>query len=173
MKTIGIIGGGFSGTLTAVNLARFSDQPLKVVIVNTKRPFGRGTAYSTRCKSHLLNVAARNMSAFPDPPSHFVDWLRTRTEFNLLSDQELREIFAPRQVYGDIDINDDFEAMQSDGTTSKLIHAIGPLLKGDVVGNDCGARATRPSHARRTNPLESRHRRPSRRRHRVLHLTCL
>lgn len=101
MKTIAIIGGGFSGTMTAVNLARLSEHPLRVVIVNSRRPLGRGTAYGTKRSEHLLNVAARNMSALPDFPSHFVDWLRSRHEFSDTPDQELREMFAPRRVYGD------------------------------------------------------------------------
>ena len=101
MKTIAIIGGGFSGSMTAVNLSRLSDQSLRVVIVNTKRPLGRGTAYGTRRSEHLLNVAARNMSALPDLPSHFVDWLHSRSEFTDTPDEELREMFAPRRIYGD------------------------------------------------------------------------
>lgn len=101
MKTIAIIGGGFSGTMTAVNLARLCDHPLRVVIINTKRPLGRGTAYGTSRSEHLLNVAARNMSALPDLPSHFVDWLRSRSEFSNTPDAELREMFVPRRVYGD------------------------------------------------------------------------
>ncbi len=101
MKTVAIIGGGFSGTMTAVNLARLSDRPLHVVIINTKRPLGRGTAYGTNRVEHLLNVAARNMSALPDVPSHFMDWLRSRHEYSSTPEVELREMFAPRRVYGD------------------------------------------------------------------------
>ncbi len=101
MKTIAIIGGGFCGTMTAVNLARLSNYPLRVVIVNARRPLGRGTAYGTDRGEHLLNVAARNMSALPDMPSHFLDWLRTRWEFKDLPHDQLREMFAPRRVYGD------------------------------------------------------------------------
>lgn len=101
MKTIAIIGGGFSGTMTAVNLSRLSEQALHVVIVNSRRPLGRGTAYGTRRGEHLLNVAARNMSALPDHPTHFVDWLRSRSEYSDTADEKLREMFAPRGVYGD------------------------------------------------------------------------
>ncbi len=101
MKTIAIIGGGFSGTLTAINLARFSDSPLRICLVNHRHPVGRGVAYSTRHNEHLLNVAARNMSALPDHPGHFLEWLRTRSEYADLPEQELREVFVPRQVYGD------------------------------------------------------------------------
>jgi uncharacterized NAD(P)/FAD-binding protein YdhS len=101
MNTVAIIGGGFSGTMTAVNLARFADQPLRVVVINGRRPFGRGTAYGTNRSEHLLNVAARNMSAFPDHPEHFVEWLRTRSEFDEVPEAELREMFVPRRIYGD------------------------------------------------------------------------
>ncbi|QDT65261.1 FAD/NAD(P)-binding protein [Calycomorphotria hydatis] len=101
MRTVAIVGGGFSGTMTAVNLVRCSESPLRVIIINAHRPFGRGTAYGTSRPEHLLNVAARNMSAFPDYPTHFFDWLRSRNEFDHLPDDVLRETFAPRQVYGD------------------------------------------------------------------------
>jgi uncharacterized NAD(P)/FAD-binding protein YdhS len=98
---IAIIGGGFSGTMTAVNLARLSDCPLRVTLVNSGYPAGRGIAYGTRRPEHLLNVAARNMSALPDHPNHFVEWLRTRTEYATVADAELRETFVPRCLYGD------------------------------------------------------------------------
>jgi uncharacterized NAD(P)/FAD-binding protein YdhS len=101
VKTIAIIGGGFSGTMAAVNLARLSDESLRVILINGKRPVGRGVAYSTTRPEHLLNVAARNMSAFPDHPTHFVDWLRSRSEFNNITDGDLREMFVPRKIYGD------------------------------------------------------------------------
>src|SRR6201996_4541860 len=87
--------------MTAVNLARLSDRPLQVTVINSRRPTGRGVAYGTRRPEHLLNVAARNMSAFPDHPSHFLDWLRTRSEYADLPDVVLRESFLPRRVYGD------------------------------------------------------------------------
>jgi uncharacterized NAD(P)/FAD-binding protein YdhS len=101
VDTIAIVGGGFSGTMTAVNLARLGTRPLRVVVVNGGRPAGRGVAYGTRRAEHLLNVAARNMSAFPDHPNHFLDWLRTRIEYADLPDVVLREAFVPRRVYGD------------------------------------------------------------------------
>ncbi len=101
MKTIAIIGGGFSGTMAAVNLARLSNRALRIIVVNGKRPLGRGAAYGTNRAEHLLNVAARNMSALPDHPTHFVDWLRSRSEFNHVDDPELREMFVPRKIFGD------------------------------------------------------------------------
>jgi uncharacterized NAD(P)/FAD-binding protein YdhS len=98
---IAIIGGGFSGVMTAVNLARLSQRPLHVTVINAHRPTGRGIAYGMRRPEHLLNVAARNMSAFPDAPDHFLQWLRTRSDFDTVPEIELRERFIPRMVYGD------------------------------------------------------------------------
>ena len=43
-KHIAIVGGGFSGVMTAVNLARLSTHPLQVTVVNDRRPAGRGIA---------------------------------------------------------------------------------------------------------------------------------
>src|SRR5271156_923751 len=100
-EKIAIIGGGFSGVMTAVNLARLSREPLDLTIINHRRPTGRGVAYGTRRSEHLLNVAARNMSAFPDLPDHFLQWLRTRCEYDSVPEIELRERFIPRMIYGD------------------------------------------------------------------------
>jgi uncharacterized NAD(P)/FAD-binding protein YdhS len=100
-ESIAIIGGGFSGIMTAVNLARLSRRQLQITIINQHRPTGRGVAYGTRRIEHLLNVAARNMSAFPDMPDHFLQWLRTRSEYDTVPDIELRERFIPRLIYGD------------------------------------------------------------------------
>jgi uncharacterized NAD(P)/FAD-binding protein YdhS len=101
MKHVVVIGGGFSGTVTAVNLARLTDAPLAVTVINTGHSLGRGVAYSTRRPEHLLNVVARNMSALADQPDHFVEWLGTRSDFGDVPTAELREQFVPRRIYGD------------------------------------------------------------------------
>ncbi len=101
METIAIIGGGFCGTMAAVNLARLASRPIRIVLINCARPVARGVAYGTSRPEHLLNVAARNMSAVPDHADHFVDWLRTRVDYSDIPDPQLREMFVPRRVYGD------------------------------------------------------------------------
>jgi uncharacterized NAD(P)/FAD-binding protein YdhS len=101
VESVAIIGGGFSGVMTAVNLASLSQRPLHVTLINYHRPTGRGVAFGSRRAEHLLNVAARNMSAFPNKPEHFLQWLRTRSEYDTVRDIELRERFIPRMVYGD------------------------------------------------------------------------
>jgi uncharacterized NAD(P)/FAD-binding protein YdhS len=101
VKTIAILGGGFCGTITAVNVARLSHEPLRIVLINHRFPLGRGVAYSTKRPEHLLNVVARNMSALADDLSNFVDWLRTRHEYAEVPEAQLREQFMPRRIYGD------------------------------------------------------------------------
>lgn len=87
--------------MSAVNIARLSDDPLEVTVVSRQRSVGRGVAYERRRPEYLLNVSARNMSAFPDEPDHLVNWLRSRPEFESIPDIELRQRFIPREVYGD------------------------------------------------------------------------
>ena len=77
--TVAIVGGGFSGTMTAVQLARHpSHKPSSVWLIDRSTPVGSGVAYRTECRRHVLNVPAGNMSAFPDQADHFVHWARRR-----------------------------------------------------------------------------------------------
>jgi uncharacterized NAD(P)/FAD-binding protein YdhS len=71
---VAIIGGGFSGSLLAINLLRH-DGPKATLIERRPVQVGRGVAYGSARHEHVLNVRAANMSAFPDQPDHFVRWL--------------------------------------------------------------------------------------------------
>jgi uncharacterized NAD(P)/FAD-binding protein YdhS len=93
-KIIAIIGGGVSGTLTAFHLVRHGT-PARVILIDPRPDFGLGLAYSTPSLRHLLNVPAGKISALPDQPDHFLNWLRENY------DQTATEkAFAPRAVYG-------------------------------------------------------------------------
>ncbi|TGE12090.1 FAD/NAD(P)-binding protein [Hymenobacter elongatus] len=78
-RTITILGGGFSGSMLLVQLARLTGGPYAcdVHIVEPRATPGPGLAYSARRKEYLLNVRAPFLSAFPHEPTHFADWLRT------------------------------------------------------------------------------------------------
>ena len=67
-RPVAIIGGGYSGTILAAKLARLG---VKSFLIDGSGRMGRGTAYSTLEPTHLLNVAAHNMSAFADDPDDF------------------------------------------------------------------------------------------------------
>lgn len=65
---VAIIGGGFSGTILAAQLAR---RGISSALVEGSGRVGRGVAYSTREPAHLLNVRAEGMSAWSGDPGHF------------------------------------------------------------------------------------------------------
>lgn len=95
VPTVGIVGGGFAGVLTAICLLRAAADRLRVVVIEaTGRP-SRGVAYGTPHASHLLNVPACRMSALAQEPDHFVRWLQERGH------SADPQSFAPRRVYGD------------------------------------------------------------------------
>lgn len=76
--TVLVVGGGFSGTMTAAQLLRKAENsgtPLRVVLTERRGTLGEGVAYSTPDEAHLLNVPAGRMSAWPDRPGDFVEWV--------------------------------------------------------------------------------------------------
>jgi hydroxyacylglutathione hydrolase len=92
--TIAIIGGGVSGTLTAFHLVR-QGTSARVILIDRQPNFGLGLAYSTPSLRHLLNVPARTISAIPDQPNHFLNWLRRNHD-----PAATEKTFAPRAVFG-------------------------------------------------------------------------
>jgi uncharacterized NAD(P)/FAD-binding protein YdhS len=95
MRTIAIIGGGFTGTMVAVRLLRAdSAGPLRIVLIDRSGRFGRGVAYGTTCSDHLLNVPAGRMSAFEEDPDSFLRWARGQDP------AATGGSFLPRMAYG-------------------------------------------------------------------------
>lgn len=92
--TIAIIGGGVSGTLTAFHLVR-QGTPARVILIDQRPDFGLGLAYSTPSLRHLLNVPAGKISALPDQPDHFLNWLRENHDL-----AATQKTFAPRAIFG-------------------------------------------------------------------------
>ena len=71
---VAVVGAGFSGVMTALHLLRRTEA-VKVVLIERRSPIGLGAAYATDDPAHRLNVRAGNMSAWPDRPGDFTDWL--------------------------------------------------------------------------------------------------
>lgn len=94
--TIAIIGSGFSGSLLALHLLSMGDACPRILLIERADGFGRGLAYATGNPGHLLNVRAGNMSAFPDQPTHFLEWLRRQDGRQDASPAS----FVARQTYG-------------------------------------------------------------------------
>lgn len=94
MKTIAIIGGGFSGAMTAVHLMRNANFPLKIILIE-KDEVARGVAFAKADECFLLNVRADQMGAFPEEPEHFYKWLlQNKITAN-------PQDFISRNLYGD------------------------------------------------------------------------
>ncbi len=67
---VAIVGGGFSGTILAAQLAR---RGIASILIDGSGRMGRGVAYSTTEPAHLLNVRAEGMSAWAGEPDHFAE----------------------------------------------------------------------------------------------------
>ena len=92
---VAVIGAGASGVLVAAQFLRQAEATARLALIGADARAGRGVAYDTPYRSHLLNVPAGNMSAFPDDQDHFVRWLNGRLP------QATAGTFAPRMLYGD------------------------------------------------------------------------
>jgi uncharacterized NAD(P)/FAD-binding protein YdhS len=119
--TVAVVGAGFCGTLTAIQLLRLAPAgTLQVLLFERRSRMARGLAYHTWDDNLLLNVPAGNMSALPDEPGHFVDYLRgVDPAFNAGS-------FVSRRIYGDY--------LEATLRRAEALHA-GELLRitGEVV----------------------------------------
>ena len=99
---VAVIGGGFSGVMTAIHLLWRCDPGERVYLVERGDRVGPGLAYGTHSPRHLVNVRAENMSAFPDEPEHFVRWLdelppEQRAE---AGERTIAGTFVRRSVFG-------------------------------------------------------------------------
>ncbi len=97
---VAIIGNGFSGLMVARHLIDLGDTSLSISIFEKQHQPGRGIAYSPQSEQVLLNVVAAKMSAFPDKPTHFVEWLSKQTQFLNDDIELLKNSFVSRSIYG-------------------------------------------------------------------------
>lgn len=96
LRTIAIVGGGFSGTLTAANLLRQSHaEATRLILVERSASIGRGVAYAERDFPYLLNVPAGRMSANSRAPLEFLHFVQRRIPGATAED------FLPRALYGE------------------------------------------------------------------------
>lgn len=99
-STITIIGGGCSGTLLLVQLIKQAQSPITINLVYDGHQLTRGIAYTADSFGHLLNVRTNRMSAFPEEPKHFQNWILTKEEYFSWHTPDLAERFMPRKIYG-------------------------------------------------------------------------
>jgi uncharacterized NAD(P)/FAD-binding protein YdhS len=69
-----VVGGGASGTLTAIQLLRRGGTGLAVTVLEPRAELGRGVAFGTLDPWHRLNVPAVTMTALSEDPDDFCRW---------------------------------------------------------------------------------------------------
>ncbi|WP_426343895.1 FAD/NAD(P)-binding protein [Pseudoduganella sp. R-32] len=96
MRTVLIVGAGFSGVACAIQMLRLAGrQPLRLLLLNRSGRLARGMAYGTQSQQHLLNVVAAKMSVLPDDPEHFLRYAALRDS------RVTGSSYVARSVYGD------------------------------------------------------------------------
>lgn len=93
-NSVAIIGAGFSGSLTALNLLATSPR-ISVTLIDCRGTFGPGLAYTVPSDRFKLNVRAKAMGAFPSDPEGFFRWLKERQP------SVSPEAFISRRWYGE------------------------------------------------------------------------
>jgi uncharacterized NAD(P)/FAD-binding protein YdhS len=78
---VAIVGGGYSGVATGVQLARAMTNAVSITIVEPRAELGRGLAYSTLDPDHRLNGALDNHIVDPNTPDELLRWCRARGLF--------------------------------------------------------------------------------------------
>lgn len=132
-----VVGGGASGTLLAAQLLRKSRGPLRVGLLERSGRVGPGLAYSTDSSSHLLNVPAGRMSAFPEEPEHFLRWIRRIEPATTPAD------FVQRRRYGQY-----LEAVLREAREGAAPGVSLELLQGEVQSISQGGDSARVALAR-------------------------
>lgn len=104
MKTVAIVGGGFTGAAVAFHLARASDaRAVRIVVFEPRAKLGAGLAYGTDDPVHRINVPAAKMSLLPEDDTHFARWLAAGDR--LAADPEAVRpdgcAFPARALFGD------------------------------------------------------------------------
>ena len=92
---IAIIGGGASGTLTAIHLLRAAaarKHPVRIALIDRLGRHGLGEAYSTTSPAHFLNALTGRMSGVAGDPDHLLRWAAGAGLGGLE--------FLPRQAFG-------------------------------------------------------------------------
>lgn len=102
---IGIVGGGFSGTLVLANLVNQAAIRFTVELFEAHGPVNGGVAYGTPDVTHLLNVRADRMGAWAGQPGDFYRWLQTAQgkvqTAQIWPGRTVKEgSFVPRALYG-------------------------------------------------------------------------
>jgi uncharacterized NAD(P)/FAD-binding protein YdhS len=121
MKRIAIIGGGFSGTMTAIHLSKKTPNA-EIILIGDQENFNRGIAFNPYSKQQLLNVSTARMSAFDSEPDHFLNWVMEQDEFKHVDRSLVAGAFLPRHYFGNYLSNVWYKNQTSTNGCIKIVH---------------------------------------------------
>lgn len=124
MTRVVVIGGGFTGAIAAIHLARQATAPLDIQVIEPRSEVGRGVAFSATDPDHRLNSLANLHVVYPEDPLHFEHWLEQVGRLD--SDPDIRaqngSIIARRSDFGDY-MREQFAAhVAGNSSGSKIRH---------------------------------------------------
>ena len=99
MKSICIIGGGFSGISSAIQLIKKSSN-IQITILDDKF-ISKGIAYNPYSNKQLLNVVTSKMSIFDDEPNDFLNWVMSKELYKNEDKEIISQSFLSRKLYGE------------------------------------------------------------------------
>lgn len=147
LPVVAIVGAGFSGVLTALNLLETPGAQARVHLIEAADRFGVGAAFGAEEPAHLLNVRAQNMSADPDAPHDFMLWLArrhgrapdpfafaSRRDYGAYLQERLRRAAQTQQAAGRLNlVQDTVVGLDRDGDGFTLRLGMGRSLGADAV----------------------------------------
>lgn len=98
-----IIGDGFAAAVGVLRLLRTGPRALDLTVVGPAETIGRGIAYATPLRDHLVNGLAKTFGVVPEEPDHLPAWVHARAAalgWTPPPGVPPTEAFVPRQLYG-------------------------------------------------------------------------
>lgn len=123
--TVVILGGGYTGAATAIDLSRNSTAPLDIVVVEPRDQVGRGVAYSAKHPDHRLNGATGFQNMIPEEPDNIDNWFRDTIGFENDPEAEAFDgsIFVRRWDFGSY-VNSVFERFRTQNPSNSTIRHV-------------------------------------------------
>ncbi len=133
---IAIIGGGASGTISAIQLLSRLEVKAKIFLIEkNKEALFRGAAYANQLAYEPLNVQAGRMSIYNHLPDDFYDWVKAKKESST-GVAVSKDTFVSRRWFGDYLTENFVKAKKHSKTTeAEIIHAACEDLAYDASSN--------------------------------------